>query len=79
MFTIVSLKWIEANGEPLPRGPERWRVLWRRWLLDRDIDDWDAWTSRRPQGSAPSWRMAAPEGDSGQGARDEDGDRPQAG
>jgi len=75
MFATVSLKRLEANGEPLPRGPERWPVLWRRWLLDRDIEDWDAWISRRPEGSAAHWRVAALEGAGHQDEQDEDGRR----
>jgi glycerol-3-phosphate acyltransferase PlsY len=51
MFLIVSLKRLEANRQPLPAGPERWRVLGRRWWLDRDIRDWEAWVSRRPEAS----------------------------
>ena len=47
MLALVIIKRIEANREPLPSGPERWAVLRRRILLDRDIDDWDAWVSRR--------------------------------
>lgn len=56
MFAIVSLKRLEANREPLPSGPERWRVLCHRWWLDRDIRDWEAWISRRPDASPPTWR-----------------------
>lgn len=50
MFVIVSLKRLEANREPLPHGPERWRVLGRRWWLDRDIRDREAWVSRLEHG-----------------------------
>jgi len=59
MFFIVSIKRLEANREPLPPGKERWQVLKRRLLLDRDIDDWEAWISRRPEGAPPPWRLAA--------------------
>ena len=58
MFLIVSLKRLEANREPLPPGKERWQVLKRRWLLDRDVEDWETWISRRPERAPPSWRMA---------------------
>lgn len=53
MFLLVSLKRLEANREPLPRGPESWRVLGRRWWLDRDIKDWEAWISRHLGDSQP--------------------------
>ncbi len=59
MFFIVSLKRLDANREPLPPGEERWQVLKRQWLLDRDMEDWETWISRRPEGAAPSWRIAA--------------------
>jgi len=63
MFLIVSLKRLEANREPLPPGRARWAVLKRRWLLDRDIEDWDAWITRRPEGAAPSRPIATGEHD----------------
>jgi len=53
MFLLVSLKRLEANREPLPHGPERWRVLGRRWWLDRDIWDWEAWISRHLEDGQP--------------------------
>jgi hypothetical protein len=49
MLALVVLKRLEANREPLPAGSERWRVLARRLLLDRDIEDWEAWVSRPPK------------------------------
>ncbi len=78
MFFIVSLKRLEANREPLPPGEERWQVLKRRWLLDRDIEDWETWISRRPEGVAPSWRIAAKQEAEGREVQGEDPLRPQA-
>lgn len=49
MFVLTSIKRLEANRAPLPPGPERWRVLARRLLLDRDIEDWQTWAHRRPE------------------------------
>jgi glycerol-3-phosphate acyltransferase PlsY len=72
MFIIVSLKRLEANRRPLPHGPERWQVLWRRWLLDRDIEDWESWISQRPEGAAPPWRMTGTE-NGGPDTRPDDG------
>ena len=48
VLVITIVKRLEANRESLPRGTERWAVLWRRLLLDRDIADWDAWMQRAP-------------------------------
>lgn len=53
MLLLVAIKRLEANREPLPAGSERWRVLLRRLLLDRDIDDWEAWAHRRPEDLVP--------------------------
>lgn len=49
MIAITALKRLEANRRPLPKGPERRRVIWRRLWLDRDIDDHEAWLARRPE------------------------------
>jgi glycerol-3-phosphate acyltransferase PlsY len=49
-IVITALKRLEANRRPLPQGPERRGVIWRRLWLDRDIDDHEAWLARRPQG-----------------------------
>ena len=38
----------EANRQPLPAGPERWGVVWRRLWLDRDLADHAEWLARRP-------------------------------
>jgi len=73
MFFIVSLKRLEANREPLPPGKEKWQVLRRRWLLDRDIEDWEAWISRRPEGAPLPWRIAAKQRGEG---REEAGEGP---
>jgi glycerol-3-phosphate acyltransferase PlsY len=53
MLLLIIVKRIEANRESLPEGQERWRTLLRRLLLDRDIDNWEAWAHRRPN-QAPS-------------------------
>jgi len=53
MFFLIVAKRLEANREPLPPGSERWRVLARRLLLDRDIEDWETWAHRRPENSTP--------------------------
>jgi glycerol-3-phosphate acyltransferase PlsY len=50
MILITALKRLEANRAPLPSGPERWHVIWRRLWLDRDIEDHEEWLSRRPPG-----------------------------
>jgi len=49
MLLLIILKRLEANREPLPPGRERWEVLARRLLLDRDIEDWKSWAHRRPE------------------------------
>ena len=49
MFALIVIKRLEANREPLPTGPERWRVLLCRLLLDRDIEDWETWAHRHPE------------------------------
>jgi glycerol-3-phosphate acyltransferase PlsY len=74
MFLIVALKRLEANREPLPPGKARWQVLKRRLLLDRDIEDWDAWIARRPEGAAVSGTIAAGEHDEPSGVQLENGD-----
>jgi glycerol-3-phosphate acyltransferase PlsY len=48
MIVITALKRLEANGLPLPDGPERWGVIWRRLWLDRDLADHAQWLARRP-------------------------------
>lgn len=49
MIGITAIKRLEANGRPLPQGPARRRVIWRRLWLDRDIKDHEAWLARRPE------------------------------
>lgn len=51
LLLLMVAKRLEANRAPLPVGRERWRVLARRLLLDRDIRDWQAWV-RRPPGDS---------------------------
>jgi glycerol-3-phosphate acyltransferase PlsY len=77
-FFIVSLKRLEANREPLPPGRERWQVLKRRWLLDRDIEDWEEWVRRRPQGTTSSRQTAAQQEAQREEAAGEGPLRPQA-
>jgi glycerol-3-phosphate acyltransferase PlsY len=48
MICIAALKRLEANRAPLPKGPERWPIIWRRIWLDRDIADHEEWLARRP-------------------------------
>jgi glycerol-3-phosphate acyltransferase PlsY len=54
ILLLVVVKRLEANREVLPPGHERWQVLARRVLLDRDIEDWETWAHRRPDGSENS-------------------------
>jgi glycerol-3-phosphate acyltransferase PlsY len=46
---LVVLKRLEANRQAIPPGRDRWKVLARRVLVDRDIEDWDAWAHRRSE------------------------------
>jgi glycerol-3-phosphate acyltransferase PlsY len=51
MLILTLLKRLEANRRPLPPpGSERWGVIWRRLLLDRDIGSHQDWINRRPEG-----------------------------
>jgi len=50
MLILIVAKRLEANREQMPEGEERWRVLLRRVLLDRDIEDWEAWVRRQSGG-----------------------------
>jgi glycerol-3-phosphate acyltransferase PlsY len=53
MLALTLVKRLEANSRPLPPpGPDRWRVLLRRLLLDRDIASHEQWIRRRPDDSA---------------------------
>jgi glycerol-3-phosphate acyltransferase PlsY len=46
---LTLIKRLEANRRPLPPpGPERRRVLARRFILDRDIVDHETWIAREP-------------------------------
>ena len=49
MLGITVLKRLEANRAPLPAGSERWAVLGRRLVLDRDKADWQSWIEQRPE------------------------------
>jgi hypothetical protein len=40
---------LEANRRPLPPGRERWKVLLRRAVFDRDIADHRAWIDQQPE------------------------------
>jgi glycerol-3-phosphate acyltransferase PlsY len=53
MVTVTAVKRLEANRVPLPSDGERWRVLWRRLWLDRDIASHAQWVSRRPPEAQP--------------------------
>lgn len=48
MIGVTALKRLEANGQPLPDGSQRWPVIWRRLWLDRDMADHKAWLARQP-------------------------------
>lgn len=48
MIVLTAVKRVEANRTPLPPGPERWKVVWRRLWLDRDIPSHEKWVARRP-------------------------------
>jgi glycerol-3-phosphate acyltransferase PlsY len=50
MIVLTAAKRLEANGAPLPAGPGRRHVLWRRLWLDRDIASHEQWVARRPPG-----------------------------
>lgn len=49
MVLITTAKRLEANRRPLPDNPpEKFRVLLRRLVYDRDIRDHRAWINRKP-------------------------------
>jgi len=49
MTVITVIKRVEANRRPLPENPsERRKVILRRILLDRDIQDQKLWIRREP-------------------------------
>jgi glycerol-3-phosphate acyltransferase PlsY len=48
IILFTALKRLEGNRRPLPQGKDRWPVIWRRRLLDRDIADHKEWLKRRP-------------------------------
>jgi len=56
MIVLTAGKRIEANRTPLPPGPARWPVIWRRLWLDRDIFSHETWAGRQP----PPERSTAP-------------------
>jgi len=47
-IVLTAVKRLEANRAPLPSGPERRQVIWRRLWLDRDIPSHEAWVARGP-------------------------------
>lgn len=50
MVLITLIKRVEANQRPLPTNQtERRKVILRRILLDRDIQDHRAWIRKKPQ------------------------------
>lgn len=49
MIVITLAKRLEANRTPLPAGRDRWRVIWRRIWLDRDVPSHKEWLSRPPE------------------------------
>jgi len=52
MLIITVTKRLEANRVSLPPGPERWAVLARRLVLDRDEANWESWIQRAPRTDA---------------------------
>jgi len=48
LTTLAMLKRVEANRQPGPPGMNRRRLLLNRLLLDRDIQDRQAWIKREP-------------------------------
>jgi glycerol-3-phosphate acyltransferase PlsY len=49
MILLTVVKRLEANRRPLPPpGVDRWKVVIRRLLLDRDIQDHQEWIRRKP-------------------------------
>ena len=49
MLIVTLVKRLEANRRPLPPpGRERWDVIWKRLVLDRDIASHRAWIDRGP-------------------------------
>jgi len=53
MIVLTAVKRVEANRTPLPPGPERWKVVWRRLWLDRDVPSHEEWVARGPQETQP--------------------------
>ena len=53
MIAVTAVKRLEANRAPLPPDGERWRVLWRRLWLDREIASHEQWVARRPPEAQP--------------------------
>jgi glycerol-3-phosphate acyltransferase PlsY len=49
LTTLAMIKRLEANRQPGPQGMSRQKLLFNRLLLDRDIQDRQAWVSREPQ------------------------------
>ena len=49
MIALAAMKRLEANRAPLPAGSGRWKVVWRRLWLDRDIPSHEEWMARGPE------------------------------
>jgi len=49
VLAIAVLKRLEANRRPLPPDRSRHRVLLNRLLLDRDIEEYQAWIHQTPK------------------------------
>jgi hypothetical protein len=49
MLVLALAKRLEANRRPLPPDRERWKVLLRRAVFDRDIADHQAWIDQQPE------------------------------
>ncbi len=63
MIVLTAAKRLEANRAPLPEGPARRAVLWRRLWFDRDIPSHKEWVARRPP--EPDQDGASPHSTSG--------------
>lgn len=50
VLLVAAIKRVEANRRPLPADQsERWRMLWRRAWLDRDVASHKDWIARTPE------------------------------
>ena len=58
MWLVTVVKRLEANRRPLPADRSEWgRVLLYRFMLDRDIRNWDEWVHRAPATATTTYPM----------------------